>query len=73
MITSGRAACRRDESTTAGLRLRPVTPGKSATTKSPALVGKRMLLRIGVCGVPQRERRNVPNVLMAPGVAEVEV
>lgn len=54
-MTSGRAAWySADESTTAGRRFTPATPGKSTTTTSPAL-GKFLIFGVKRGCIVQRE------------------
>src|SRR5437870_1455534 len=67
--TSGRAVWYSgDDSTTAGLRLIPVTPGKSTTTTSRGL-GNLLILRIERGCIVQREGSQIGLILCAPRIA----
>src|SRR5688572_11593788 len=71
MIKSGRVEWyRSEEITTAGRRFTPITPGKSATTTSPAL-NKLFLFRVLFCRIPKRVRRQLAQIFLAPRVVKL--
>ena len=59
-----------EETTTAGRRFTPVTPGKSMTTTSPGS-NKFLVLRVEAGRIFQREGDEVTLVLIVPIVATI--